>query len=94
MAWFLNFYKCERCKRIWTDQWSCMCDDECPNCGTSDFSPIESEDISAFTEKNDDGSYSVFYSPHRPDFSLLGTVTHRSIAVLLEKIAFDLAKPQ
>ena len=33
MAWFLNFYRCAPCKRIWTDQWSCTCDDDCPHCG-------------------------------------------------------------
>ena len=27
MAWFLNLYKCEGCKRRWADEWSCMCDD-------------------------------------------------------------------
>jgi hypothetical protein len=31
MAWFLNFYRCARCKRIWTDQLSCMCDDDWRN---------------------------------------------------------------
>ena len=33
MAWFLNFYRCDRCSRVWKDEWSCMCDDECPHCG-------------------------------------------------------------
>ena len=33
MAWFLNFYRCARCKRVWLDQWSCTCDDDCPHCG-------------------------------------------------------------
>ena len=28
MAWFLNFYRCDRCNKTWTDEWSCMCDDE------------------------------------------------------------------
>jgi PHP family Zn ribbon phosphoesterase len=45
MAWFLNLYKCDRCKRRWTDEWSCMCDDECPHCGARDMTPYESEDL-------------------------------------------------
>ena len=35
MAWFLNHYECARCDGTWTDQWSCMCDDECPHCGAA-----------------------------------------------------------
>ncbi len=46
MAWFLNFYRCDRCKSIWRDEWSCMCDDECPHCGARDMSPFRSEDLS------------------------------------------------
>jgi predicted nucleic acid-binding Zn-ribbon protein len=43
MAWFLNFYKCARCKRIWADQWSATCDDDCPHCGARHMSPFDSE---------------------------------------------------
>ena len=28
MAWFLNYYMCDRCNSPWTDEWSCMCDDD------------------------------------------------------------------
>ena len=45
MAWFLNFYRCAECKRIWTDEWSCMCDDDCPNCGARHMSPFDSENL-------------------------------------------------
>ena len=45
MAWFLNFYKCGRCRRDWTDEWSCMCDDECPHCGARDMTPYKSEEL-------------------------------------------------
>jgi hypothetical protein len=51
MAWFLNFYKCVRCKRRWTDEWSCTCDDQCPHCGARDMSPTHSEDLTEFVER-------------------------------------------
>lgn len=45
MAWFLNVYHCDRCRRVWTDEWSCLCDDECPHCGFRDMSPVKSKDL-------------------------------------------------
>jgi len=39
MAWFLNLYECDRCDCKWTDEWFCMCDDECPDCGERDMTP-------------------------------------------------------
>ena len=45
MAWFLNIYHCDRCRRVWTDEWSCMCDDQCPHCGFRDMSPVKSKDL-------------------------------------------------
>ena len=41
MAWFQNFYECDRCGGVWADEWSCMCDDECPHCGARDMTPYE-----------------------------------------------------
>lgn len=51
MAWFLNFYQCERCLRRWTDEWSCMCDDQCPNCGFRDMTPYKSDDMTEMVEQ-------------------------------------------
>lgn len=45
MAWFHNCYECERCGSKWTDDWSCMCDDDCPHCGARHMSPYESRDL-------------------------------------------------
>lgn len=45
-AWFHNQYECPRCGTEWEDQWSCGCDDECPDCGL-DCSPVSSEEIAA-----------------------------------------------
>jgi rubrerythrin len=42
---FLNYYRCEECSHEWTDEWSCQCDDTCPECGARDMSPYKSEDI-------------------------------------------------
>ena len=45
MRWFRNHYRCERCGRQWTDDWSATCDDDCPHCGARHMSPYKSEDI-------------------------------------------------
>jgi hypothetical protein len=42
-TWFLNRYRCD-CTAKWTDQWACMCDNDCPACGTT-CSPYESKEI-------------------------------------------------
>jgi predicted nucleic acid-binding Zn-ribbon protein len=47
MAWFRNFYRCARCEHEWTDEWSAMCDDDCPHCGARHMSPYESEELDA-----------------------------------------------
>jgi predicted nucleic acid-binding Zn-ribbon protein len=45
MAWFRNYYRCASCGHEWTDQWSAMCDGDCPNCGARHMSPYKSDDI-------------------------------------------------
>lgn len=39
-----NHYRCDDCDTEWTEEWSCQCDDECPNCGTA-ISPEDSDQI-------------------------------------------------
>lgn len=39
---YTNHY--EHCGRIWTDQWSCMCNDRCPACG-HEIEPFKSLDL-------------------------------------------------
>lgn len=49
---FINRYRHEDCKRAskgegppeWTDQWSCACNDKCPNCG-AEIEPYESDEL-------------------------------------------------
>ena len=83
MAWFLNFYRCERCRRRWTDEWSCACDDECPNCGFPDLSPFKSEDLTEFIEQDGD-EYVAMRSPESaendPNYQELGRFPTRAKA--------------
>jgi hypothetical protein len=83
MAWFLNFYKCERCKRRWTDEWSCMCDDECPHCGFRDMTPYNSEDLTGLIEE-ENKTYVVLRSPEtaedNPNYRELGRFRTRAEA--------------
>jgi hypothetical protein len=75
MAWFQNFYECDRCGDDWTDEWSCMCDDECPHCGARDMTPYKALDLTTVIEKKGD-EYIVLWSPetaeHNPDYRELG----------------------
>jgi peptide subunit release factor 1 (eRF1) len=45
MAWFEIFYRCPCCHHEWTDTWSSLVDAECPECGVSDITPIDAEDM-------------------------------------------------
>lgn len=62
MAWFLNHYHCDDCGADWEDEWSCCCDDECPVCGSGDWSPVASDDLT-FAVTEDDEGFVVFESP-------------------------------
>ena len=83
MAWFCNHYLCERCERTWTDEWSCMCDDDCPHCGARHMSPFKSNDLTEIIERDGD-KFVVLWSPetaeHEPDYRELGTFTSRKTA--------------
>lgn len=66
MAWYRNHYHCGDCGTYWEDEWSCCCDDECPNCGSSDWSPVESENLTEVIEATDRG-FVVMRSPDNAD---------------------------
>ncbi|MFN3348765.1 hypothetical protein [Pseudorhodoplanes sp.] len=76
MAWFLNHYECDRCGYGWTDEWSCMCDDDCPRCGARHMSPSDSDDLTKIIEPRE-SAFVVLCSPetaeHDPDYRELGT---------------------
>jgi hypothetical protein len=75
MAWFLNFYRCDDCGRVWSDEWSCTCDDECPHCGCRDMSPFDSTNLTEFILEEGD-HFVVMRSPetaeHEPDYEEIG----------------------
>jgi hypothetical protein len=53
MAWFNNHYECARCGGAWSDEWSCMCDDDCPHCGARHMTPTESDDLTEISDVQD-----------------------------------------
>jgi hypothetical protein len=84
MAWFLNLYKCDRCRRRWADEWSCMCDDTCPRCASRDMTPYENEDLTTLIEQ-EGTEFVVLCSPetaeHDPDYRELGRFPSREKAL-------------
>jgi len=46
-TWFRNHYWCD-CGCTWPDEWSCTCDDDCPDCGAT-CSPVNSDDLTEET---------------------------------------------
>ena len=83
MAWFLNFYRCDRCRKVWTDEWSCTCDDECPHCGFRDMTPFKSEDLTELIVEESDGFVVLRSSEGAeddPDYEELGRFPTRDAA--------------
>jgi hypothetical protein len=84
MAWFANHYNCDRCGRDWVDEWSCMCDDDCPHCGSRHYSPEDSEDLTEVVER-DGADFVVLRSPdtaeHDPDYEEIGRFPTRKAAL-------------
>jgi hypothetical protein len=50
--WFENSYDCSECGTTWTDEWSCMCDDRCPECNV-ETEPTSSIDLSRSLTRED-----------------------------------------
>lgn len=71
MAWFRNRYVCARCGRQWLDEWSCMCDDDCPHCEARHMSPLDSKDLTMVVAPQG-ATFVVLQSPdsaeHDPDY--------------------------
>ena len=70
MAWYMNHYECDRCSTHWHDEWSCKCDDKCPNCNAA-MCPDNSENLTVVIEGRD-GDYFILQSSdeaeHDPDY--------------------------
>ncbi len=45
MARLLNHYTCPRCAEVWSDEWDCMADDDCPACGLRHISPHDADEL-------------------------------------------------
>ena len=88
MAWYRNYYECARCGSKWTDDWSCMCDDDCRRCGARHMTPYKSNDLTEIIEKRE-GEYVVLRSPdnaeHLPDYREIAKFsTHKQAKVYLK----------
>jgi DNA-directed RNA polymerase subunit RPC12/RpoP len=83
MAWFLNYYICDRCDSPWTDSWSCTCEDDCPRCGSRHLTPFKSADLTTIIEQDGD-AFVVLWSPETaeddPDYRQLGSFSTREKA--------------
>ena len=66
MAWYRNHYHCGDCGTDWEDEWSCCCDDECPECGSRHWSPVESQDLTEVVVQRA-ASFVVMRSPANAD---------------------------
>ena len=83
MAWFLNHYACDRCHRRWSSDWPCMCDDDCPHCGSRHYSPSHSDDLTEFIETEGDVFIVLRSSDaaeHGPDYEEIGRFPTRALA--------------
>jgi predicted nucleic acid-binding Zn-ribbon protein len=84
MAWFLNRYTCYRCAHDWTDQWSSVCDDDCPQCGARHTEPHTSDELTTVINQ-ERGEFVVRWSPetaeHAPDYCELGRFKTRQQAI-------------
>lgn len=83
MAWFRNHYSCEQCNGTWSDEWSCMCDDDCPFWGARHMSPYKSNDLTEVVQRDGD-KYVALVSPetaeYDPDYRKLGSFPTRAVA--------------
>ena len=95
MAWFLNTYKCTVCGVDWHAEWSCMCDDECPNCHTA-HEPLSSQDMSVYTEQQSNGSYTIMFSPPfadcEPSYEVFATVNDLAVVAAVERRALEMSR--
>ena len=83
MAWFRNYYHCGRCGSDWSDEWSCCCDDDCPDCGARHWSPVNCDDLT-FVVETQGKLFVVLESPtsadDSPDYDAIAATTLRAEA--------------
>jgi hypothetical protein len=84
MAWYRNHYHCGDCGTDWEDEWSCCCDDECPECGSRHWSPVESEDLTEVvweTEAGFEVMRSAKWAADRPRYRTLAQFATKDAAM-------------
>lgn len=83
MAWYRNHYHCGECGTDWEDEWSCCCDDECPSCGSRNWSPVDSDDLTEIVEPIS-GTFALLRSPeraeHSPDYEIVALFSSQEVA--------------
>ncbi|QDZ10919.1 hypothetical protein FPZ08_09250 [Devosia ginsengisoli] len=86
MAWYRNHYHCGDCGTDWEDEWSCCCDDECPECGSRHWSPLASEDLTEVIAERK-SIFAVLRSPahasDRPRYTQIAEFSSRELAAKL-----------
>jgi hypothetical protein len=92
MAWCLKYYECSGCGTKWTDEWSCACNDRCPNCDT-ETEPYDDKDLTYVVEPSPAGTFAVMFSPDgaedSPDYEPIGVFStrERALAFLTLRLA-------
>jgi LmbE family N-acetylglucosaminyl deacetylase len=83
MAWYRNHYECASCGHQWEDEWSCMCDDDCPDCGARHMEPYDADELTEIISE-EHGQFVVLWSPetaeHDADYRELGRFATRAEA--------------
>lgn len=83
MAWFNKHYHCDNCGERWSDEWSCACNDRCPNCN-HEIEPYDYEDLTVIVTEAEPNIFVVSASPptasDRPDYEDVATFNTRKEA--------------
>jgi len=83
MAWILKYYECSECGSKWTDEWSCSCNDRCPNC-RAETEPHDDVDLTYVVKPAASDMSVVMFSPESaessPDYVPIGVFANKADA--------------
>lgn len=79
---YLNIYYCEDCDEEWEDEWSCMCNDKCPECG-KEYEPVTSVVLREDSVYNE-GAQAMIKDHHIENFKTLELAFRNRDLALLE----------
>jgi len=68
MAWYFKRYECSRCRTMWSDEWSCACNDRCPKCN-AEIEPFDYDNLTYIVEPGPQGKFLVMFSPDTAESS-------------------------